>query len=189
MMAAAPNRRKKTVSTKAVSKVGSIDNYDHRDETTYYNMDEREPIRENMNWGRFGRFNIDPSIQARFPNHVLSWIVYSRANEEDRGNYEDAIGRRYMPVLKSEVPEYDHDGYLSPFDQKEIGNDQLIRRGGQILMKRLEEHHKAENEYWNNQYRNNMDINNRFLMEGFRPSLVQQSRTVVPEADISRRFY
>lgn len=182
--------RKKAVASKTITKVGRIDDsYDHRDETSYYNMDERAPLRENMNWGNFGRFNIDPSIQARFPNHVLCWVVYSRKNEEDKDNYEDAIGRYYSPVLKSEIPEYDHDGYLSPFDQKERGNDQLIRRGGQVLMKRMKEYHKAENDHWRQEYNQNMDINNRFLMEGFRPSMVQHNRTTVNENDIGRRFY
>ena len=162
-----------------------------RNETPYYadgnSPDDRMPERENLNWGRFGRFNIDPAIQARFPNLVLAWIVYSHRNEEDRENYQDAVERKYMPVLKSEVPEYDQDAYLTPFDQSERGNDKLIRRGGQIMMKRLKTYHKAENDYWNNMHRQQQDINASCLMSGFKPNVAQQTRTAVRESSIFQR--
>jgi hypothetical protein len=154
-----------------------------------HNIARPHSIRPALNFGKLGRFNIDPIIQARFPHHVLAWVVYTRANEEERENYEYAIERGYIPVMKEEIAEYNRSAYMSPFDREQKGNDQLIRRGGQIMMKRLKEDHEAESNYWANEHLRQQDTRALFEVEGFRPSFHDMRKQKVAEGQIHRPYY
>ena len=107
---------------------------------------ERPPIV----FGSGSRFNIPISVIKDDPDHAYSFVVYSSGNEEQKENYFDAIDRGYKPVPASEHPSLARNYELSPFERREDG-DQLIRRGGQVLMKRPIELHDAENEHYDSE--------------------------------------
>ena len=95
------------------------------------------------------RFNLPEQLveNLRKSGYEPGWIAYSRAKTEDKENYFDAIDREYQPILASEAPELARRYELNPFGNRE--EDSLIRRGGQILMKRPIEAHQAEQKHYN----------------------------------------
>lgn len=103
---------------------------------------ERPPIVFN----RGSRFNVPESVLKSDDDHAYSYIVYSSGNIEQKENYNDAIDRFYQPVLASDHPDLARNYEMNPFGDR--GEEQLIKRGGQVLMKRKKEIHEAENAHY-----------------------------------------
>ncbi len=126
-----------TTTTKRSSRATENRSYDGRV------TEERPPIV----YSNGTRFNLPTDLINGDPDHKYSFIVYSSGNQEQKENYFEAIDRGYQPVRASEHPTLARRYNLSPFDRKE--EDDLIKRGGQILMKRPSDVHKAEEDYYN----------------------------------------
>lgn len=104
--------------------------------------EERPPIA----YGDGSRFNLPKEVIEKYKDngYSLSFVMYMCGKEEDKENYFSAIERGYTPVMASELPQLARRYSLSPFSQKE--EDSLVRRGGQVLMKRLSDVDIAEKE-------------------------------------------
>lgn len=103
--------------------------------------------RKPLLYSQGSRFNIPKEVIDADPDHYYSFIVYSSMNEENRENFYDAIDRGYEAVKGSEHPILARRYDLSPFDKKV--EDDVIKRGGQILMKRPMEIHEEEMKIYN----------------------------------------
>lgn len=108
--------------------------------------EERPPIV----FGGGTRFNVPPSVMKDDPDHVYGFVVYSSGNTEQKENYYEAMDRGWKPVPAAEHPSLSRGYEMTPFERREEG-DQLIRRGGQILMKRTTETHTAEQDYFDSE--------------------------------------
>ena len=84
------------------------------------------------------------------PDHKYSFVVYSSGNTDQKENYYDAMDRGWEPVPANEHPSLARNYELSPFGRIDEG-DQLIKRGGQILMKRTVELDEAEHRYYDSE--------------------------------------
>lgn len=106
--------------------------------------EERPPV----SYGDGSKFNLPKEVVQKYKEngYSLSFIMYMCGKEEDKENYFDAIDRGYHPVMASELPQLARRYEISPFSQKE--EDSLVRRGGQVLMKRSIEQDRAEKEYY-----------------------------------------
>lgn len=88
-------------------------------------------------------FNVPAHIRENDPDHSYAYIPYVCAGKELEHEYSDAIfNRGFQPVKASEHPILSRRYHLSPFAQKK--DDELIKHGGQVLMKRPTEYKKAE---------------------------------------------
>lgn len=110
--------------------------------------EERAPIV----FGGISRFNLPPALVSRLKDNdeVASWVVYSSGNTEQKENYYNAIDRHYKPIAGCDYPELARQYEMSPFASREEG-DQLIRRGGQVLMKRALNVQEAEDDYYDSE--------------------------------------
>lgn len=135
--------------------------------------EERPPIVFSEN----SRFNVPQAIKDADPLHSYSYIAYMSGGTEKRDEYYDAIHRRYFkPVRASENPILARRYELDPFDKKD--EDDLIKVGGQILMKRPIEAKEAEDKYYDEKNSRNAYIsemhNSRDLS---RPRMIRDERS------------
>ena len=101
-------------------------------------------------FGTASRFNVPAEVMKDDPDHKYGFVVYSSGNVEQRENFYEAMDRGWKPVPAAEHPSLARNYELSPFGNREEG-DQLIRRGGQILMKRPLDIHEAEEEHYDSE--------------------------------------
>lgn len=95
------------------------------------------------------RFNVPKEVRDSDPDHYYSFIVYSSQNEELRENFYEAVDMGYMCVRGSDHPILTRRYDLSPFEKK--AEDDVIKRGGQILMKIARENHDEQMKAYNEQ--------------------------------------
>lgn len=102
-----------------------------------------------MTFGQ-SKFNLPLSVvqKARDNGQEMGFVVYSRGNEEQRENYDEAVFRGWRPLRTSDYPELAPPEALSPFGKRQEETENLIRRGGQVAMVRDTETHQAEQEYY-----------------------------------------
>lgn len=142
-------------------------------------VNERPPIV----FGGGSRFNLPPNLLKRFKNdgYVLSFVVYSSGNVDQKENYYNAIDRGYDPVASNEAPELRRRVELSPFGAREEG-DQLIRVGGQTLMKRRVEDQEAEDKYYDSE-----NSRQEYMMNLYRSGQYDPRRPIPFPLDERRR--
>lgn len=109
-------------------------------------VDDRPPIV----WNKGSRFNVPDSVLRSDEDHDYSYVVYSSGNIEQKENYYDAIERHYKPVAASEHPDLARNYELNPFGSRDEG-ESLIRKGGQVLMKRRKEYGQAEKSHYDSE--------------------------------------
>lgn len=103
--------------------------------------EQRKPISFSLG----SRFNIQEHVKEE--GYSYAYIPYNVGGEEKRDLYFEAIDRRgFEPVKASSHPDLARRYDLSPFKRRE--EDEFIHQGGQILMRRLEEYKKAEDEFY-----------------------------------------
>lgn len=100
---------------------------------------ERAP----MAYQNISKYNLPEYICKNDPDHEYGWIVYMSSNHDANDNYYDARERGWDPVLASMHPELSRIYSMDPHGQS--AENQFIRRGGQILMKRALEYLEREN--------------------------------------------
>lgn len=93
------------------------------------------------------KFNVPLDVTDSDPDHVYSYVVYSSGNFEQRENYYEAMDRGWKPVAASQHPSLARNYNINPFGTRDEG-DQLIRKGGQVLMKRTIEEDDAEKAFY-----------------------------------------
>lgn len=104
-------------------------------------------MRDPIVFGGNSRFNVPSQVLRDDPDHVYGFVVYSSGNTEQKENYYEAMDRGWKPVSASEHPSLARNYSMSPFKSNEA-EEELIRRGGQILMKRTVELQRAEDEHY-----------------------------------------
>ena len=126
------------------------------------------------------RFNLPEQLveNLRKSGYEPGWIAYSRAKVEDKENYFDAVDREYQPIMASEAPELSRKYDLNPFGSRE--EDTLIRRGGQILMKRPIEAHLAEQQHYNEIHMRQQQQSDLFRQSPNGLTKFLDERTLVP---------
>lgn len=143
-----------------------------------------EDARDPLVYAGISRFNLPKSLIDRFPEFRFCWVVYSSGNQETKENYFDMCDKGYQPVRASECPELARHYALSPFAKKE--EDELILRGGQILMKASRE----VAEKWDRYYQERSDAQhtiaetNRLSADGRSPRVFQANSSRVREGRI-----
>lgn len=107
-----------------------------------------ERTRAPIVFGEGSAFNVPSAVRESDPEHSYSYIAYSSGGKDLRQEYEDAVYRRgFQPVKRSSHPLLNRNMVDSPFGREE--DDDLIKYGGQILMKRPVETAKAEDDFYN----------------------------------------
>lgn len=103
---------------------------------------ERPPIV----FGNISQFNFDESVLAD-RRYQFGWTPYIVANDEIHQQFDRAIQSGWECMEASDYPQlkrvYKHD----PFKRRE-DEEELIRRGGQIAMRRKIELKQAEDKYY-----------------------------------------
>lgn len=80
-------------------------------------------------------FNVPEAIRLGDPDHRYAYIPYVCAGKELEHEYSDAIfNRGFEPVRASDHPTLSRRYAMSPFAERK--DDDLIKLGGQVLMKR-----------------------------------------------------
>lgn len=88
-------------------------------------------------------FNVPAHIRESDPNHSYAYIPYICAGKELEHEYSDAIfNRGFQPVKATDHPSLSRRYHMSPFAERK--DDDLIKMGGQVLMKRPLEYKQAE---------------------------------------------
>lgn len=104
----------------------------------------RKPIR----YSEGSAFNVPEAIRVSDPEHSYAYIPYHSGGKDLTNEYDDAIYRRgFMPVKRSSHPLLKRNQIDSPFARQE--EDDLIKYGGQILMKRTLEDKQSEDDFYN----------------------------------------
>jgi hypothetical protein len=81
-------------------------------------------------------FRLPPGLAEAYPDYKFSWVRYAfRDSGEDRENYDMAVNvKGYDPVPESMCPTLAGRKVASPFERDESRGENLIKRGGQVLM-------------------------------------------------------
>lgn len=134
--------------------------------------EERPPV----SYGDGSKFNLPKEVVQKYEEngYSLSFVMYMCGKEEDRENYFDAIDRGYSPVMASELPQLARRYEISPFSTKE--EDGLVRRGGQVLMKRSSELDRKEKEYYSEK-----NARQSFMSELFKQTDPTKPRVIFDE--------
>lgn len=98
--------------------------------------------------GERGRLDIDISSLPK--NLVPTWIREETRGEMDDDNVQSAQERGYVPVLTSDLPSYKKFARL-PGARKDVAEDELIRRGGMVLMARERHIDREERDIYSQQ--------------------------------------
>jgi hypothetical protein len=89
---------------------------------------------------------VPKSVRESDPDHVYAFVPYMSANQPWQESVDSACERGYEPVKKSEHPELSQRYVNDLFGKRDDFNNEYIRKGGQILMKRPKHLDDAENE-------------------------------------------
>lgn len=101
-----------------------------------------------LTFGENSGFNVPAQVRESDPEHEYCYVAYHSGGTDLRQQYEDAVYHRgYQPVKRSMHPLLKKNIVDSPFARAE--DDDLIKYGGQILMKRPVEVAEQENSFFN----------------------------------------
>lgn len=101
-------------------------------------------------FGEGTAFNVPEAVRLSDPEHAYAYVPYHSGGVDLRHEYEDAVYRRgFQPVKRSSHPLLKRNMVDSPFAREE--DDDLIKYGGQVLMKRTVEMQKAEERFYDEQ--------------------------------------
>lgn len=104
-------------------------------------------------------FNVPEAVRESDPEHEYCYVAYHSGGVDLRQQYEDAVYHRgYQPVKRSAHPLLKKNIVDSPFARSE--DDDLIKYGGQILMKRPIEVAEQEQSYFNER-----DVRQNYIRE------------------------
>lgn len=107
------------------------------------------------------RFNLPKEILDD-PDYVYGWVAYSCSGEELQQGVEEAFDSYWLPVPKDEYPTLSRRYISDVFGRKE--EDQLIRKGGQILMKREREIDDEFNKAYNERNERDQEMKNNYVL-------------------------
>lgn len=94
------------------------------------------------------RFNVPKEVIESDPDHSYEYIAYQSGGVDLTSEYDEAVYRRgFAPVERSQHPTLSRNDIANPFGKKQ--EDNLVKQGGQILMKRPIEVKKAEDDFFN----------------------------------------
>lgn len=104
---------------------------------------ERPPIV----WGMGSQFNYDQSVIDDI-RYQFGWVPYIIANDEVSIPYDNAIKQYWEPTPASEYAQLKRH-YKDPFNRGRETDEDFVKRGGLISMRRLKEYEKSEEAYYN----------------------------------------
>jgi hypothetical protein len=110
--------------------------------------DPRESTRSPLNVATGSRFNVPEAVTASDPEHQYGFIAYSSGAEILQNTVDVAVEKGWWPVKRSEHPSLAQRYFNVNGDDDKAD---YVRKGGQILMKRLKEDHIAEQEAFRQQ--------------------------------------
>ena len=118
----------------------SLDNRDSDDRAA----SERPPIV----FGNQSRFNLPESVLAD-KRYEFGWTPYMLRNEEMHQKFDDSMAKGWECVEASEYPQLRRTYKYDPFRKRTDGEEESIKVGGQICVKRKIEIKEAEDKHFN----------------------------------------
>lgn len=110
--------------------------------------DPRESTRSPLNVVTGSRFNVPEVVTASDPEHQYGFIAYASGAEILQNTVDVAVEKGWWPVKRSDHPALSQRYFNVNGDDDKAD---YVRKGGQILMKRLKEDHIAEQELFRQQ--------------------------------------
>jgi hypothetical protein len=121
--------------------------------------------RQSISFFQGSRFNVPKSVRESDPDHVYAFVPYMTANMPWQESVDNACVRGYEPVKKSEHPELSQRYVTDLFGKREDFNNDYVRKGGQILMKRPKYLDDAENEEFLKNNRRHEEMSKHMILE------------------------
>lgn len=134
-------------------------------------MDERAPIV----YSEDSRFNVPASIRESDPEHVYAYIPYKCGGKELEDDVYNAIEKDgFIPVRASEHPALKRRYDLGLFAKKD--EDDLIKTGGQLLMKRTVEAQKRSDIKYDAAIAQQNYMRELYSQDPVRPRMIEDRR-------------